>query len=603
MCIWRLRYRVILLWVCLPAIVGLDARCVCADPLGPDGALADGALVLLPADTVGFLWIRRVEDADAKIAALLQQFGIHLPAPLKFLKFATGLDEGLDSEGDLLVALLPPEPGSQGYQPVVLIPVGDYGKLAASVRGDPSGEICRVTISGEDVLIAHNRSHALIMNMEHRATMERLLARKPRLLDSVRPLSTWLIDNDLAVVASPTGMKVLFAQGREGLDRSQRHFEQSIEQVPMEDLVAQARQTIAVYRAVIDTTDAQVEASALGVSIDMQSRVKVSMRLILAKTSEPAQFQFSPLDRKQLETGGQTGACVVALAGTMPKGWGDSFAKVCRRLLQRFPDLEGYGDFERSDWDKVEQSYRATWAGIQEFSFAMRETGEEEPLLSGFYGVLQVEDASDYLASYQRALKLNNELVERSTSDIKLISEFTPTKVADATGLQVVADIAGATGDQNNPFWQETLENLLGKDGKLKMQLLAVDKSHVLLSTAEGNKLSRFVRSFQAGNQPDRSGQDRSGRAGDSSLPTTLQWLEEDSSWIVSISPRDALQWFRRWMKAMMGGKSIDLPPFPATPPIGVSVALMGGGCQVDLVLPSETLNGFAEFFEDLEFH
>jgi hypothetical protein len=617
---WRIRYGCLSLLLSLLVVAG-----VCANRVR-----ANSARALLPDDTLGFVWIRNVDEADAKISTFLQRFGVPLPPPLKFLKFATGLGEGIDGGSDLLVALLPPKAGARGYQPVVLLPVEDYGKLAASVRGDASGEICRITMSGEDVLIARNRSHAILMNVEHRATMVRLLAREPQIPEAVRPLNQWLEENDMAVVVSPTGMKDLFALGREGLDRSQQQFEQNIEEIPMEELVAQVRQTLEIYRVMLDVTDAQVESSALGVSIDPRANVKVGARLILAKTSEFSQFRFTPLDPRQRMSGqalllglshqklppgqsphratageekldeviegtGQAEAYVATLAGTIPRGWGELVAKMSRRLHQRFPDLEGYGNFEQADWDKVEQSYRATSAGVQAISFVMRSSKDDEPLLSGFYGVVQVEDASAYLASYQQALEMNNELVERSDSDIRLKNEFSPVTVADAVGIKVEVDIAGPSGDQNNPFWQATLGNLLGEEGKFKMHLLAVDKTHVVLSTATEENLIRFVHDFRADDW-----QDQSARIGGSSLHMTLQLIEEDSPWIMAVSPRGLVRWLTRWMKAFMGqlGESPQIPPFPVTPPIGFSFSLVKGYCEVDMVLPAETINGMAEFIQ-----
>ena len=440
-----------------------------------DGAMADGAVALLPDDMLGFLWIRSMADVDVKASAWMQQFGISFPSPLDFLQFATGFDQGVDDQRDFLLALLPLKADSKEYIPVVLLPVNDYGVLAASVRADESGEICRVTISGEDVLMAHNRGHAMLMNIEHRATMERLLVRAPRLLKSVRPLKPWLADNDMAIVLSPKGMENLFAADKHGVERSERSFEQSIEQVSMKELVDQVRQSFAIYHVLLKIADAQVESSALGVSIDEQANVKVGMRLTLAKANPFSQFQFAPIEQRQrgmFEKKGQVGAAVATLMGTIPPGWGNLLAKMSRRLLEQFPELEGYDQFELADWNKVEQSYQALVAGVQAVSMVMRVVPEDEPLLSGFYGVVQVDDANAYLASYQQALKLNNELVERSHSDIKLLREFSPVTVAGATGIKVVSDIAAASGDQNNPFWQETLSKLLGEEGKLNLHLL-----------------------------------------------------------------------------------------------------------------------------------
>jgi hypothetical protein len=533
--------------------------------------------------------------ADAKIADFLQRLGAPSPTPMQFLKFATGFGEGIDGGRDLLVALLPPVAGSHGYRPLVLLPTDDYEKLAASVRGDASGEICRVTISGEDVLIARNRDYALLMNVEHRATMTRMLAREPQLLESARLLGAWLVDNDLAVVASPPGMKALFALGREGLNRSQRPFDRNRERVPMGALMTQVRQMLGIYRTVLDAADAQVESSALGVSIDLQSHVTVSARMILSKRSEFARFRFAPSARRQWVMDETTGACVAAMVGSIPKGWEDQIAKTGRRLLQRFPDLEGYGDFGQTDWDKVERSYRAAIAGIRSVSLTMRVAREDEPLLSSFYGVLEVEDASRYLASYQQSLALNNELVERSTSDIKLISKWAPVTVADWKGIRVVADIATAAGDRNNPFWQAILSNLFGKDGKMKTHLLAIDKTHVVISTAEEENLVRFVRGFQSGGLPNQPV-----RTEDVSLPTTLQWIGEDSSWVAIVSPHGAVQWITRWMKTLMDqfGQTPQIPPFRATPPIGLSFSLAEGRCAIDMVLPWDALTGLAEFIQ-----
>jgi len=209
-----------------------------------------------------------------------------------------------------------------------------------------------------------------------------------------------------------------------------------------------------------------------------------------------------------------------------------------------------------------------------------------------------VENADDYLASYQQALTLNNELVERSSSDIKLKNKFFRVTVADTKGLKVVADIAAATGDHNNPIWQATLNDLFGEGGKLKMHLLATDETHVILSTAEEDNLVQFVRDFQAGNWPGQSA-----RNDDSSLQKTLQLVDEHSPWIAVVSPRGSVQWLTRWLKALMIqlGEAPQIPPFPATPPIGFTFALVEAHCKVDLVLPVETLKGMAKFIQTVQ--
>jgi hypothetical protein len=610
MIVERIRYGFVTL---LLSLLMVDFACAVDEPIGDEnlsdknltdravaeGAMADGAVALLPDDMLGFLWIRSMADVDVKASAWMQQFGISFPSPLEFLQIATRFDQGVDDQRDFLLALLPLKADSKEYIPVVLLPVTDYEVLAASVRADESGEICRVTISGEDVLMAHNRGHAMLMNIEHRATMERLLVRAPRLLKSVRPLKSWLADNDMAIVLSPKGMENLFAAGKHGVERSERNFEQSIEQVPMKELVDQVRQTFAIYHVLLKIADAQVESSALGVSIDEHTNVRVGMRLTLTETNPFSQFQFVPIEQSQsglFENKSQEGADVATLMGTIPPGWGNLLAKMSRRLLEQFPELEGYDQFKLADWNKVEQSYQALLAGVQTVSMVMRVVPDDEPLLSGLCGVVQVNDANAYLASYQHALKLNNELVERSRSDIKLLREFSPVTVAGATGIKVVSDIAAASGDQNNPFWQETLSKLLGEEGKLIFHLLAIDQTHMVVSTAGDKNLSRYIREFRTAGQQNISEQ-----IDGSSLSTTMELLEKSSPWILTISPHGTVQWIGRWLEALMGpiGQPHPFPPFPATPPIGISLNLVEGLCKVDLVLPAKTLSGLAEFIQE----
>jgi hypothetical protein len=603
---WRIRDGLVLFLLSLQPVAGMCTDRVVAesvvsnrvaDELLADELLADSALALLPDSTLGFVWIRNVDGMDAKVSAFMRQFGIPLPSPMKFLKFATGLGPGIDGQHDLVVALLASDKEFETNLPVVLLPVDAYEKLAASVRGDETGEICRVTISGEDVLIARNRTHAMLMNVEHRKAMGRLLSQRPKLLQTVRPLRTWLVDQDMAIFIAPKSMDNWFALDRQ-VGQKQKNFGRNVEQAPMGEMIKQVRKVFDIYRNVLDATEARVETSGLGVSIDGQSNLKISAKLTLAKTSEVAQFRFAPLDRRQLITVGQSGSDVAAVAGTMPDGFGELIAKMSRRLNQRYPDLEGYGDFQRADWDKLEQSYRATCAGIQAISMVLRVPQETEPLISGFHGLLQVEDASAYLASYQQALKLNNELLKQTRSDIKMISEYSPVTIADVDGIKVVADVAAATGDQNNLFWQATLNHLFGKDGKLMMHLLAVDPTHVILSTAAQGNLVRLVGDYQAGNWQETSPQ-----RGDSLAPTTLKLVDDHSPWIAVVSPRGSVQWLTRWMKALMGhlSESPKIPPFPPTPPIGVSFALQEGHAEVNLVLPAKTLEGFAEFIQAVE--
>ena len=148
------------------------------------GASAGQITDHLPKDTLGFVAVHDLQSVDAKVTAFMQIFEVPMPSPLTFLKIFTGMGEGIDQQGDLVVAILPADDGGWDFRPLVLLSVTDYAALAESVQADASGEICRVAIGGEDVLIAKKDDFAVLMNVEDRTSLEQLLGQAPKPLDT-----------------------------------------------------------------------------------------------------------------------------------------------------------------------------------------------------------------------------------------------------------------------------------------------------------------------------------------------------------------------------------------------------------------------------------
>ncbi|MCG8449355.1 MAG: hypothetical protein MI725_07240, partial [Pirellulales bacterium] len=182
-----------------------------------NAASADGVYDYLPEDALGFVTFRNLSEIDTKAQKLTELFEIPLPAPLTFVKLTTGLNEGLHAEGDVLVALLPGATPTSEPEPMVLLPISDYPTFAESIHGDASGEICRVSIAGEDVLVAKDREYALLMNVEHRETLEVLLDMEPKPVADLQPLEPWLAKNDVAVAIMPAGAELLIKLGNDAL--------------------------------------------------------------------------------------------------------------------------------------------------------------------------------------------------------------------------------------------------------------------------------------------------------------------------------------------------------------------------------------------------
>ena len=90
----------------------------------------------LPSNALGLVVAQDLEQVDAKVQQFCELFSIEgIPSPLMFLSFATGLKEGLDRNGDVMLALLPGEELTSAPVPMLLLPATDYAKFVAPSKG------------------------------------------------------------------------------------------------------------------------------------------------------------------------------------------------------------------------------------------------------------------------------------------------------------------------------------------------------------------------------------------------------------------------------------------------------------------------------------
>ena len=556
-------------------------------------AQANNVLHYLPSNALGFVVIHDVTEASAKIERFMQLFEISLPAPLTFVKYATGLGEGIDQQGDVLVAMLPAAEVSSVWQPIVLLPIADYAQFAASVNGDASGEICRVTIAGEDVLVVKKDAYALLMNIEHRETLERLVARQPKPLSVLKPLQPWLATTDVAFTLMPAGADKLFDLGRQKVAQQEEDLSGEFDDPEFAEMLKQIRKTWAFYHWVLELLDQQIKVAAVGVSFDENMNVRLGKRVLLeSSTGEPNHVASTKVDASLL-AGYRAGPFVVAGGGSFAPGWADWMAQLNRRLAQQFPEAEGYGHFQEEDWQKVEQSYRTLYDGIRSFSFLMRPGSDQEPLLSNLFSIVTVEDSATYLESFKKSFELNNELMRRSTLDVDLQYEISPVTIAGGKGYEMVADLLTAFGGDNNVlFFDAVLKKVFGEDGKFRIFVVAADPTHVVSGIQSREKLAALVEDLRHNNSELQQQQ---------SLQVTRQLLASQPSWKMFVSPRGSIQFFSRFLNevvAQFGPVVPQFPEYPATPPIGFSMNLANSVLAVDLVFPSETLAGLAKFIK-----
>ncbi len=552
---------------------------------------ADDILDYLPEDSLGFAVVRDLNRFNAKAAQLTKMFELPVPPPLTFVQFATGLSEGLDLDGDLLLAVLPGTELSSKPQPMVLLPILDYAKFAVSINGDESGEVCRVTVAGEDVLIAKQGPYALLMDVEHRETLELLIGLEPGPVGILEPLDPWIAGNDVTVALMPAGVELLLGLGRQGLDAQQEQFAEQFKDPQFEELAQQMENNIALSKFFLEMVGAEIKMGAVGLAVDDQANLRLGKRILLSNTgifgnTEPIDSSVSPL------AGYTSQPYVVAGGGPFPESWSETLAALSLIILEKMPDAYGLEDLAEEKWNELEEMYVSVMQGVRFSSMIMVPGEKGDPLFSNLYGIVKAADAEGYLDSYQKSMETWNDILAQSSGDIKLQYELTSTTVGDFKACEIVVDVAVVAQDPNVPMFNWMLEAMFGEDGKFHQMLIAADEKTIVYGMAGQDQLTVMIDNVQKG---------VTGLSDSAEVQTTMKLLSDNAPWKMVISPPGCVQWATRFVNEFLvhlQGSTVDIPEFPPCPPVGISMNVVDARVEVDMVWASETLEALAEYIK-----
>lgn len=579
----------------------LLARCVLtvAVALAPLAALrAESVVDHLPDDAMGMVVVRNLSAFNAKVEKLTQIFQdvapTPIPAPLPLAKAATGLGDGLNEQGDAMLALLMGDAGPAAPMPLLLAPVSDYAAFAESVKGDASGDICRVTIAGEEVLVAQRGSFAVFMNVENRDRLESFIAAEPKAPAALAPLAEWIATTDVAAVLTPSGRKALAELGQQSIDAQQERLSEEFGDPEMAEALKQMQQSLALVEGMLAFIGAEVDAAAMGLTIDDASNVKLAKRVLLSKEGTLAKFDAVPAPNPPLLAGYPAGSFVMAAGGPFPPEWSEALSKGGRQWMERFPELYGLDDLDDEQWKKMEQVWSTSMKGLRSMSMVL-ETGEEDdPLYSNLYGVLKIDDAKQYLKNYREAITMWNDILADADPAFNMQYEISDVQVDGHDGMLMVLDVAKTAGDEA-AMMAPMMEAMFGEGGKMRMYMVAADDDTVVMGIgAEENVAEAIKRALEPSNEflevP--------------TVQTTAKLLDPQAPWQGYLSPQGCVTWFTRMITKMMaqfGGGGPTIPEYPETPPVGFAMNIADGQLSGEMVVPVETLQGLADYIEKVQ--
>jgi hypothetical protein len=554
-------------------------------------ALAADITEYVPENALGFAVVRNMAATSAKLESLAGKFQAPLPPPLAFFKLQTGFGKALKEDGDLLVALLPPrdEFGSPG--PMALVPVMDYAAFVKTFDGDPSGEVCPVTVSGEDVLVAKRGEYAVFMNPEYRDEMQRIVSAQPKPLESVTAMGDWLGTVNGGLVLLPAGAKMLLVMAHQELSSGRSAVEQQFEELEMDEELATLQAAFEVYGKLLGFVGDEVTSAALGVRIEDSGNVLLGIRGVARQDGHLA--ELGAIRRGQAPLAGvPEGPYVIAGGAPWPAELSEAMLKFSIDFMKSMPAIYGLQGAPEEDLQKLEASLHKAFAGLKHVSFVVRPGEGDEPIYSNMFMMLNVESAGEYIENYKESIKLWNEISSTQETKPAFKYEFSEDTVAGQPGLAIVMDFAAMMGDAALGPGQQAMEVMFGEGGKMRAYVALVDDDTVLVGYSAKQGVEQMVDRLRNGEASLASG---------AAELSAARLLPDEAPFVAVISPQGCVNWFRRMINAMVqvfGAGGPPIPDYPETPPIGIAIGLQGRVVETDVVFPAEMIDGLSMYIK-----
>jgi hypothetical protein len=574
-------------------------------------AVSSAADVLqnVPHDALGFVVVKNMTAADAKVEKLLKVLRIEFPAPFAFLASATGLGEGLDPQGDFLFAVLPSEDASNP-QFGVWLPVRDYDRFLASLDSRQRPGIAAVVVAGEDILVARHREWVLVMDPDQRERMQQLLTAKPNPPAVLASWRKWIDENDIAVVALSDGIRAVIAwavaakraPGAQPADAADDIFGQAGEN---DDLfvAAQADElgpggVLASVRAALGDhitgapklVNWMTSAQAVGcaVRLDDLGNALTGVR-VSVPDGQPATAHRAPTN-EQPPTLYQGGTFVLHGSGTLPPSLTAAAAETLVRAAVDDLKSEQRLVVDASNVARLQKALQSALVEVASAAALTQPGDQAEGLYTNDFLVVHAASADSFMERADDVMRLWNTLNRDAEGDAPLIFDVEERELGKRAATRYVLDIAGAEG-LAIPEVRQAMEKFFGPGGKMQLWIARVDEHNVLLAAATEAEVAAALETLASNEPADWD---------HAETLTANNLLPKQADWRLFFSPHAYARWHRRWKDAMTGPALGRRPAkeFSASPPIGLAGGLRNNDFWIEAAVPAQTIQSAGAYLK-----
>ena len=550
-------------------------------------ARAESVLQAIPTDALGFAVAKNAADLDAKIQKLGARLQVPMPGPLATMKMLGGIQQGLDDQGSLAVAVMPAEEVEGDPVVALLLPASDYQKLIAQLQpADASARVTPVVLMGEDYLVGHKDGYALFVDPEHSQTLTAILDAKPRIDREIKPLVAWLHEADAAMVVKSAGITLICAKIQAGLEEAKAGLAELGEQ--MQPAIGM----FDMYSRLLQAIEQGVDTYAARVRVDDQENLFLQDITRLSPGSALAEMfaDIKPL-KDDPANGLPAVPYVFAGGGVLPERLATGLIEFSARMTAIVPKIYGI-PAEKSG--QLADIYRQTLTGLRGMSMTLGVPKPGQGMYGNTAALLQVDDAADYLKRYAKSLKDLKELTaDQEEPSLFGGFQFQQTKIDGAAALKGSMDITQLPGMPDVPQMRSLMEAMYGPGGKVTFYLIVADNDTIVAAYSEeiARETLKLVR------------QGKPGLVASISETKTAKLLP-GGQWAAYWSLPGTSEFFKTVFRSLtqvglpMGPIADKWPEFPESPPVGLSAKAEAGQITGTMVVPAETITATGVYIQ-----
>jgi hypothetical protein len=548
----------------------------------------DEILKLTPESALGVVVVNRPATLDAKFQALAQEMQLPPFSPLTMLKQRLKIGEGVKETGTVGLILLPGDDDSSAPAPILLIPVTDYTKFIEPLEPENAADaVTKLKLLPGDTYVRNIGNYAVMTDEEHREVLEKSLKLAKDIPAGLAPWRDWLSGQDAAGIALSPGIKQFSAKVQEGLAATKSMLEGGNDQM---------QKTAAVfdlYALLFQTAETEVDAVGFGVQLDKQKTLRLTKRVALTPGGKWAQYAAQVHAAKDPLLAGLPDEPFVAAGGAaLSDSLLSGFMTASAEIIKAMPGYYGLNDEQVAK--VAEATKKSNLHGNQSMAFLLGVGEENEPIYAGLAGVVRVDDAQAYMASYEKFITEYAALVKEIGSPMLGVFEIEKSDVGGIAGLQITVQMPQPPDNEQAPQFNAMMETMFGNGGKAVCWIVPADEHHIVMGYVNQDCVSRMIEVIKQG---------KPGLEANADVAKTMALLLPDAAAAGYVSLAGAVSFVKRIVATVVpqAGISQKIPDFPPTPPIGFSLTTSPNEVQTSAIVPVEVLKAVVPYVNKVQ--